>query len=637
MLTFIRRNFKSEKTVVKWGELPTKKSNAYAIIIFLIAVICLCLSSLFLYTGNRSSVIAENGCIDLSGEDFSNKTFALDGSWEFYKDTYCEKFTKIPEYIAVPKPWNNKENKDLHMPSLGKATYRLRVKLPEAGYYMLYVPFISSSYELYANGTCIAKAGTIETAGQKEVDEWKPQNAVFFANSQDLELVLYTSNHICQMGGIVYSIIIGSYDVIFWNTIVQITRSAVFMGILIGFGLYLILLFQKGVNRMCLYLGLFCIGCMLLEGFIGSHINCFLFGGMRYPVMLRFEYVSATVVMLMLVLIYKERYTKQQFNKILYLLLAVNIGILILLLIPIKASMRIMGRVQYIVLAFNIVYVLIVVLRAMRAKEKYAVLSMTGLFVMITGVGIDALNVIKIPYAFSKSGIYVIGIIFFNIIQMYILSQETLDIYEKSVKVRDMEIAYLQAQITPHFFFNTLNNVYTMMGENVADARKLLFEFCSFLRAKFKFDYRQKVSCSLKQEIDLITSFVEIENARFNNLIHLETKIENEFLEIQIPQLLLQPLIENSIKHGFDNKDLTICISCEKLEHMLQVTIHDDGRGMGRGYVKSILTEKSESNGVGLRNIAYRLQKCYQTSMEIHSKMGVGTDIIISIPLQKLI
>lgn len=74
-----------------------------------------------------------------------------------------------------------------------------------------------------------------------------------------------------------------------------------------------------------------------------------------------------------------------------------------------------------------------------------------------------------------------------------------------------MEIAFLQAQISPHFFFNILNNVYYLIHINAEQAKKLLYSFCQFLRVKYKFDYRKAVFYSLKEELELVEAYVNLE------------------------------------------------------------------------------------------------------------------------------
>lgn len=588
---------------------------------------------LYLCTGKRNTIHAKDGYIDLSAENFSHTSYALDGSWEFYRDIYCDSFSQKPDYINVPKGWNAHENEELHMPVFGKATYRLRIKLPKQGYYMFHIPYVSSSYELYVNDSCIASSGRLERDGCKEKNQWKAQNAVYYADTEMLDLVLYTSNYHGTDGGIIYSIILGTYDHISRDTFIQITRSAIFMGLLLGFGLYLILLYKKKINTTCLYVGIACLGCMVLEGFIGSYITCFLFPYIEFSTMIRVQYISFEVVMIMFLLTGKEQYPNQQIKYAGQVLLGINLTILILLLLPTQLGNHIMSSIKYVLLGINISYVLFVMVRATIARVKYAFLSTISFLALLIAIMIDVLGIIRPPSAFSKSGIYVIGIVIFFCTQLYILSRKSVDIYEQAARAKDMEIAYLQAQIAPHFFFNTLNNIYTLSTQNIKDAQKLLLAFCSFLKTKYLFDYRKNITCTLEHELRILSSFIEIENFRFQDRIHFETRIDQQYRSITVPQLILQPLVENAIKHGFENKDLTICVSCDKVDDILCITVHDDGRGMGKGYASSLLT--SQTKGVGLKNVAHRIQKYYGTNIEISSSLGVGTDITLYIPLNK--
>lgn len=534
--------------------------------------------------------------------NFNHSLYSLDGSWEFYQDTYCDTFTQTPDYITVPVSWNERENEALGMPRHGKATYRLQLKLPRKGPYVFHIPPISSSYEFYVNGDCIASCGKLAKDDDKDQNQWKPLNALYYADTETLDLVIYISNYHLPNSGVVQSIVIGTYEHVMKDTCIQVTRSALFMGLLFGFGLYLILLYKKRTNTACLYVGIFCLSGMILEGFIGSYINSFFFPYVKYSTMLRLEYISYLIVMMMLLLVCKEQYPKQVIKVVEHILLAINAAHLILLLLPIDASLNIVYITKYPLLVVNVSYILFTMMRASFARIRYALLSTISFIALLIGVFIDVLGLVKTAASFSKSGIYVVGIVIFCCTQMYILSRKSVDMYEQADRAKEMEIAYLQAQIAPHFFFNTLNNVYSLSTQSIEDAQKLLLAFCTFLKSKYRYDYREHVTCTLEHELSILASFIEIENYRFNNKIHFETDVDEEYLSITIPQLILQPLVENAIKHGFTNKDLTIRVSCQKAGDMLRITVHDDGKGMGRGYAASLLT--SESKGVGLKNVA---------------------------------
>jgi two-component system, LytTR family, sensor histidine kinase LytS len=224
--------------------------------------------------------------------------------------------------------------------------------------------------------------------------------------------------------------------------------------------------------------------------------------------------------------------------------------------------------------------------------------------------------------------------LFFLMCQLYVLSIETLEAFKSSQKAKDMEIAFLQAQIAPHFIFNTLNNIYCLMDTSVPKARDLILDFCNFLRVKHKFDYRSNIFYTLNEEIELVKSYIKIENTRFQDAIKLEISVPSEYLQVSIPQLLIQPIIENSIKHGFCSNSLTIKVSAEKNKNYLNIRVSDNGKGMSPDTIVRILNTQKVLSGVGLKNINYRLNKCYNTYMMIESEIAKGTSISFEIPLE---
>jgi len=614
------------------------KNNIYAKLIVLLAIGSLCLSALFLCGSARVNLNAKNGFIDLSNIDFSKINVALDGEWEFYKDVYAKDFSEEKTYISVPNSWDSKKNKHLGMDAFGKGTYRVHIKVPKPGTYMLNIGFVSSCYEAYANGECILKAGRLPTDTQKEKSLWKAGNAVFTTDTRDVDIVFFVANYVTSPGGIYTPVTFGEYDKMFKDTAYDIVRSAIFIGIFIGFGLYLMLLYNPGKDKNYLYLGIICISCCLLDAVLDSYIMYFIFDGVPYVIFQRLQYVVSYTALIAFGALFRNRFLIRKLKFFYYSVQVLNILALIWSIVPFYSSKEI-AFTSYILLGYNLLYEFTVFTISAIRKEKYSVLCLFSLIVIVATVVTDIIGVRFTLCTFSKAGIFVVGIIFFLITQMYILSRENIEMYEQSCKVKEMENAFLQAQIAPHFFFNTMNNIYCLMDEDVERAKGLVMDFCSFLRAKHKFDYRKNITYTLWEEIELIDSYIKIENERYHSNIELVTDIDDKLKKIQIPQLLLQPLVENSIKHGFDNKKLLIQISCKKVYDLYVIEVVDDGKGMGKEYSKMILDEHNKFRGIGLSNVNYRVNKYFHTSLELESGIGTGTKIIIKIPqeTQKII
>ena len=171
------------------------------------------------------------------------------------------------------------------------------------------------------------------------------------------------------------------------------------------------------------------------------------------------------------------------------------------------------------------------------------------------------------------------------------------------------------------------------MGTSVTKAQALILDFCDFLRVKHKFDYRKNPMYSLKEEIELLQAYIRIENTRLNGLLELEINVDEALSKVMVPQLVLQPIAENAIKHGFYGKKLIISITCLRKEDKLDVSITDNGKGMAASMTTQILNPNSNIGGIGLKNVNYRLEKYYGTKMTVTSRENEGTSITFQIPL----
>jgi signal transduction histidine kinase len=196
------------------------------------------------------------------------------------------------------------------------------------------------------------------------------------------------------------------------------------------------------------------------------------------------------------------------------------------------------------------------------------------------------------------------------------------------------EMAFLQAQIKPHFIYNALSNIIALCYEDAEKAAELLFMLSRYLRYIFQRDRTQQ-TLSLDQELDIIHTYVEIEKLRFGGRLHYEAFIDSDLQDsrIKLPALLVQPLIENAIRHGLFNKQGqgTVSLSITEEEGFLRITVEDDGVGMSEEEVYRYLQEK-EGNGIGIKNIQMRVASIPKAKFLINSELGRGTRCVLFLP-----
>lgn len=198
-------------------------------------------------------------------------------------------------------------------------------------------------------------------------------------------------------------------------------------------------------------------------------------------------------------------------------------------------------------------------------------------------------------------------------------------------KAKAAEVAFLQAQIKPHFLFNVLNTISSFCDTDPERAGELINELANYLRQSFDFK-NLEMFVPLDREIRLVNSFVEIERARFGDELNVEFNIDDS-IQTDIPPLSIQPLVENAIRHGLRKKGGmgTVAVSARKVADGVKITVSDNGQGIPLEKMKNLLSSGGGS-GVGLRNIDSRLKKLYGGGLSILSEAGKGTIISFEIP-----
>jgi len=196
-------------------------------------------------------------------------------------------------------------------------------------------------------------------------------------------------------------------------------------------------------------------------------------------------------------------------------------------------------------------------------------------------------------------------------------------------QLTNAKLSALKLQLQPHFLFNTLNTISSLMEFDVKGGQKMVSRLGDLLRSLL--DQNKRNIISLNEEVEFIQNYLNIEQVRFQDRLTLNFDIDDKALNAQVPSLILQPLVENAIKHGFSNRteEGTISVSAQKLSnHLLEMVVKDDGNGTNQEMVT--LLEK----GIGLKNVKERLVQLYPEEhlFKIVSESNSGFEAIIHIP-----
>ena len=195
------------------------------------------------------------------------------------------------------------------------------------------------------------------------------------------------------------------------------------------------------------------------------------------------------------------------------------------------------------------------------------------------------------------------------------------------------ELAFLQAQIKPHFLYNALNTIVSFGYKDREMAANLLVNLSSYLRLVFDVDPKSMM-VPLEREINLLENYVEIEKARFGELIHVEYDIDPTLRQMELPSFCLQPLVENAIKHGLRKKEAggTVYISAGRTQTGIVLEVRDTGIGMSAETLQRLKTSDSSNEGVGFFNVKKRIGSWKNARLDVQSTEGVGTSVIINVP-----
>jgi two-component system, LytTR family, sensor kinase len=211
---------------------------------------------------------------------------------------------------------------------------------------------------------------------------------------------------------------------------------------------------------------------------------------------------------------------------------------------------------------------------------------------------------------------------------------------EQSRLLMEARLDALQRQINPHFLFNTLNSIASLVRSRPELAREMIVKLANILRVLLK---NRDAFVPLEEELAFTDDYLDIEVVRFGEKLRVVKEIAENTLPIVVPSMLLQPLIENSIKHGLEPRigGGTVTLRSRILsDDRLLIEIEDDGIGMEAEATAGILSEagwtgSASGNGIGMRNVRERMAVLYgsHAEVEIVSRPGRGTKITLIMPV----
>ncbi|MCS6973130.1 MAG: histidine kinase [Cyclobacteriaceae bacterium] len=202
---------------------------------------------------------------------------------------------------------------------------------------------------------------------------------------------------------------------------------------------------------------------------------------------------------------------------------------------------------------------------------------------------------------------------------------------ELALKNREMQLSLLKSQINPHFLFNTLNSINTLISSNKESARKVITQLSDIFR--YALDAHSDQPVKLIHELDFIDNYIKIQQVRFGSRLKFVKQVDFTCLGIKVPPMILQPLVENAVKYGIAPKEEggTITLTVKRFNKMIFFEVKDDGLGS-----KAKKVMDASSSGVGLKNTDSRLRNTFgpDAGLRIHASEW-GYSVSFFIPLSE--
>ncbi len=625
-----------------------------SLVIFIISLVSI-LVLLFSLPNQRqkesSEFLAVNGRMELTGWDMEeSEIISLDGKWEFYwgqlliPEDFVKDNRNMPQlsgYMSVPGLWNGKVFGAKKMPVFGCATYRLVLdNIPFHGVLGLKKGNARFSSKIYVNGIELLSDGVPAYQAMDYKSGNTPKIGFFNSDGGKIEILVQVANYEYMNSGIPVSLELGRESAMLHQYQKdQLLGFAVFI-ILCTIALLNLIFFVvariRGFNEYLLLLfSMFCFLFAIGNGLTDQRPLLLLLPEIPFTLVFKMKdfFLSANfIVMIWIFNKFEKGLLPVRSDK--YITIAYGIYLLAVVVLPI----HIYYKIHILVMVCNTVILLVLLIRIILLYIRKA--EGLLLFLAILSVNQYSADSILFSLGFKNSSSFIqVYIMIFSVVMILLLSMQyfsALKNLQTSVKrTQEAEIAFLRAQINPHFLYNALNSIASLCQSAPDKAENVVLELSQYLRRSFDFKRMNAIS-TLKKELELLEAYLYIEKTRFGDRLRVEYDID-ETLDLSIPPLVLQPLVENAVRHGLmDNiAGGTVVISIKRESNEAVFTISDNGVGMDMEKLGGLLKENQKDRGIGVWNINQRLKMLYNRELTVFSEKGHGTQVTFSLPLFK--
>ena len=596
---------------------------------------------------SKQEVEARDGILDLSKWSRS-KNISLSGQWDFYWGSLM----KPEDFAANPKPdikatvpafWNSYKLRDQNLPGFGYGTYRLQVTGVTAGEpFAITIAIPTSAYKMFIDGELRATAGRVGASREEHQPEFISRTFELKPQSESFDIVVQVSNYTAARGGLAYRIYLGHPDKIHsmndFNKYTDVLMLGSFLMLLMFF---FTIYYLRPIERANLYFALLCIFALIRTSFYGEYSLTSSLLVFSYEVNVLVVFITLYGIPAILALFVKELFPKETSHRIVIaVIIYAGCVSVFSLLSPVYYYTK-FTLLYELVASLIVIYLASCVSKAWWRGNKDAPFILAGILIMLFSGLLDMVD--KSPlvssdllgnFDFLPIGFY--GLVLLNcfvLTRRYVdsftkieqLNAELIEADKLKDKILQTEMAFLQSQIKPHFLYNALSAISVVCAKDALKAERLIIDLAFFLRASLDWNSKDEMT-TLERELDFVDNYIHIEQARFGDKIRLTTEIHTDKV-IMLPKLILQPIVENAVRHGISKKktggEIIIVVSGTQAGTSFEIL--DTGVGISKDKLSNLLNEEVASQSVGLKNINSRLIKRYGSGLVIESEENVMT------------
>ena len=629
---------------MKARQKPRRKNANLALLFFVL----LAAGSVFLmhFFGNLSlkadNLTPVNAVFDCTNARPFQKhsRYYLTGEWEFYYRQFIESDPqgepKLSEMLEVPSSWAGNPLYDSPYESGGYASYRAYIKgFSYKDPVTIYIPNIASAYRIYLDGQLVTESGTLSKSA---TDTWSTPSSSkqkILLTPEEHEIVIEISSE--SYSGLYLAPIIADHSYTQNYTYSFLGIRYAFIGIVIYAAIILFILgFLSKVRYFSGWLPVLflCLAFRMMISTEGYAISQPWFFNLSYERMTLLMFASTFIIKLVS-LIYLQDELRLKLSKeftvflsAAFLLVVVGVSFL-----PTSVYNNYYFVVLQLVSTLADLYVINRLCQELAKGDPYAGRLCFAYLFIFAGITVDALYTNGMM-PFLCSSFMPVCLSLFALQLTIIHADKAAKLFQRAREARELEhevekanMAVMISQIQPHFLYNALNTIKSLIRRDPKKAEQAVIDFSYYLRGNMD-SLTHTEPIPFETELAHVKYYCDIELLRFSDKLKIEYDIQEK--KFCVPTLSIQPIVENAIKHGVTKKPEggTVRISTASDDKDYIVTVKDDGVGFDPSAIK----EDDGRSHVGIQNIRYRFENMMHATVSIESEKGVGTCVIIRIP-----